>query len=53
MVCCSVDAATLVGCAVPLGYTLQAQRDQCGPHQGAAMKDAVTALIYSGPRHAP
>lgn len=42
---------TLVGCAVPLGYSLQVQRHQCGPHQGVAMKEAVTALIFSGPGH--
>ena len=43
----------LAGSALPLGYNLEHHRNQCGPHQGACMKDSVTALISSGPGHAP
>ena len=43
-------AVALTGCALPLGYNLEHRRNQCGPHQGTCMKDAVTALISSGPR---
>ena len=45
-------AVALAGCAVPLGFDLEHHRDQCGPHQGACMKDALTALISSAPRRA-
>ncbi len=48
-----MHAVALAGSALPLGYNLVHHRDQCGPHQGACMKDAVTALISSGPRRAP